>query len=389
MTGPTPRPTLRPEPKGWCPGALRPMLSGDGLIIRIRPHLARLDRAQALGLCDAAQRYGSGIIDMTNRANLQIRGVAETDLEPLQDELNALGLLDSDPDSEGRRNILCTPMWQAGDDTAELARALANRLNDLPVLPGKFGFAVDCGAAPVLGAASADIRLERAKTGDLADNLIVRADGAALGRTVTPDTAIDHVIALAHWFAERSDSDNRRMARLLTQIPLPSEWQTTAPAASAKAMHPGMTRLGPVLGVGFGSFAADALANLIRQSDAVAMRVSPWRLFVLEGAKTLLPHEFIDTVDNPILRIDACPGAPFCPAATVQTRALALRLTKLTNADLHVSGCAKGCARPKPAGITLVGRSGLFDLVQQGCSWDEPTRRGLTAQALTDGSEPL
>ena len=25
------------EIKGWCPGALRPMLSGDGLVVRVRP----------------------------------------------------------------------------------------------------------------------------------------------------------------------------------------------------------------------------------------------------------------------------------------------------------------------------------------------------------------
>ncbi len=27
------------EIKGWCPGALRPMQSGDGLVVRIRPRL--------------------------------------------------------------------------------------------------------------------------------------------------------------------------------------------------------------------------------------------------------------------------------------------------------------------------------------------------------------
>ncbi|WP_252979256.1 hypothetical protein [Mameliella alba] len=38
-----------PEIKGWCPGAWRPMLSGDGLVVRVRPHLARLDADQARG----------------------------------------------------------------------------------------------------------------------------------------------------------------------------------------------------------------------------------------------------------------------------------------------------------------------------------------------------
>ena len=35
--------------KGWCPGALRPMQSGDGLVVRIRPRGGRLSPAQAVG----------------------------------------------------------------------------------------------------------------------------------------------------------------------------------------------------------------------------------------------------------------------------------------------------------------------------------------------------
>jgi len=47
---------------------------------------------------------------------------------------------------------------------------------------------------------------------------------------------------------------------------------------------------------------------------------------------------------------------------------------------LHVSGCAKGCARAGPASITLIGDTGKFDLVTDGAAWDEPSQRGLTAQ---------
>jgi precorrin-3B synthase len=50
------------------------MASGDGLIVRVRPLLARLTAAQALGLCKAALAHGSGLIDLTSRANLQLCG---------------------------------------------------------------------------------------------------------------------------------------------------------------------------------------------------------------------------------------------------------------------------------------------------------------------------
>ena len=78
--------------------------------------------------------------------------------------------------------------------------------------------------------------------------------------------------------------------------------------------------------------------------------------------------------DPTLMLVDACPGAPFCPASTVETRGLARAVAR---PGLHVSGCAKGCARPRPAAMTLVGREGRFDLVLAGSPWDRPSRTGL------------
>ena len=178
--------------KGWCPGAHRPMMSGDGLVVRVRPRLARLDRAQALCLAALAQRFGSGVIDLTSRANLQIRGVAEADHEALLQELARLHLLDADASLERRRNVLVTPFWHAGDLTERLTLALLAALPALPELPAKVGFAVDTGAAPLLGGASADVRFERGSSG-----LILRADGAARGRPVTEQDAIPALLEMA------------------------------------------------------------------------------------------------------------------------------------------------------------------------------------------------
>ncbi len=367
--------------KGWCPSAYRPMMSGDGLIVRVRPHAGRLDRAQVMGLCEAAAQYGNGIIDLTNRANLQIRGVAEEDHAVLVEALSVFGLLDADPEREARRNIIVAPDWRAGDATARLAEKLAQRLGELPPLPGKFGFAVDAGAGPVLADAPADIRIERGAGG----GLIVRADGAAQGCHVAESEAIDAVIALAHWFAARGEE--RRMARLLRAVPLPEAWQGEPPAPARARPKPGDDIDGPVLGAPFGQLRADALADLMLASRATALRATPWRLFALEGARALPAHPFIDGPDDPLLRVDACPGAPACPAATVETRALARALAGKVDGDLHVSGCEKGCARPRAADVTLVGRDGGFDVVHGGKPGDTPTRRGLTSDALANGAE--
>jgi precorrin-3B synthase len=362
--------------KGWCPSAYRPMMSGDGLIVRVRPHAGRLDRAQVIGLCEAAAQYGNGFIDLTNRANLQIRGVAEEDHAALVEALSVFGLLDADPAREARRNIIVAPDWRAGDASARLAEKLAQRLGELPALPGKFGFVVDAGDGPVLGDAPADIRIERGAGG----GLIVRADGAAQGCSVADGEAIDAVIALAHWFAARGEE--RRMARLLRSVSMPQAWQGEPPAPARARPKPGDDIGGPVLGAPFGQLPAEALADLMVASRATALRLTPWRLFALEAARALPAHPFIDAPGNPLLRVDACPGAPACPAATVETRSLARALAGRVDGDLHVSGCEKGCARPRAADVTLVGRDGDFDLVHSGKPGDTPTRRGLTPDAI-------
>ena len=65
----------------------------------------------------------------------------------------------------------------------------------------------------------------------------------------------------------------------------------------------------------------------------------------------------------------------------MNTRALAMDLAPAFN-GLHVSGCAKGCAHPKPCATTLVGQNGAFDLVKNGHPWDQPSQRGLTSTDL-------
>lgn len=365
----------RPAAEGWCPGAYRPMMSGDGLIVRVRPRLGRMTAAQVAGLCDLARHYGSGLIDLTSRANLQLRGVQEAAHEAVLSGLADLGLLDATPVIEARRNILLTPLWHPGDAAPRIAEALTARLGVLPDLPAKFGFAIDIGPERVLATAPADIRVERG-----ADRrLILRADGARAGRAVPVDGVVDGVIALARWFAAHR-GDHRRMAGAAPA--LPGEWTTDTTAAPTRCLAPGPTPLGPMLGAPFGQIDAKDLETAVTQSGAAAIRLAPGRLFLLEGATAPPPDApFVTAPGDPLLSVDACPGAPACPAASVETRALARALAGRLP-GLHVSGCAKGCAHPGAAAITLVGREGRFDLVRNGRAWDRPERRDLAPDTI-------
>lgn len=364
-----------PSVKGWCPGAYRPMMSADGLVVRVRPRFARLTAHQAMGLCDLALRYGSGFIDLTNRANLQIRGVAEADHEALLEALNGLDLLDPDPAMEGRRNILVSPFWSAGDLLHRVTQLVLETLPALPDLPAKVGIAVDCGPAPLLTRDPADFRIERGETG-----LILRADGATAGRRVSEEDLPTALIQMAEWFDANRSTARRRMGGVVAEGDLPTEWQSVEPCASALRPRIGRHPLGALIGAPFGQIDAKALQTHL--TDAAALRVTPWRAFLLEGATMPGEPAFVTVPEDPLTRVDACPGAPLCPAASVETRALARRLAPLAQGTLHVSGCAKGCARARAADVTLVGAAGRFDIVTGGRAGDTPGQTGVAAEDL-------
>ncbi|MEM9709818.1 MAG: cobalamin biosynthesis protein CobG [Pseudomonadota bacterium] len=258
-------------PKGWCPSAWRPMAVEDGLLLRLRPPMGRLTAGQAAGIADIARQFGNGALDVTNRANLQIRGLQADEHDKVLDALLDLALLDPDAEFEKRRSFMVTPFWQPGDDTHILAQRLTAHLGDLPDLPAKFGFAIDLGPRPVLGAYPADIRFERGQGG-----IVLRADGAARGKLIRPGDAVTEGIALARWFAFRRTDDRRRMAQVVDAeggppgaelAPLPP----TAPDGSSL-----------VKTADDGRISADAFARTIETSGAPAIRLTPWRAIVDE-----------------------------------------------------------------------------------------------------------
>ena len=353
--------------RGWCPTAWRPMMAGDGLLVRVRPALGRMNRAQMVGLCEAALAFGNGHIDVTNRAALQIRGVAQADHRALMERLVMLGLANADAEQDRQPPMIINPDWHAGDDSALIATELAARLEELPHLPAKVGFAIDAGPAPVLGDAPADFRVERAAGG----SLILRADGRARGVPVSAANAVDGLISMTHWFVASGGVQAGRMAR---HAALPAEAiEVPAPARARTAALDAAP--GPFHAAPFGRIEASALIAAIGY-DTHAVRVTPWRGLVLEGSGAPA-----DDPADPRLSADACPGAPACPQSSVATRELAARLAPHVP-NLHVSGCAKGCARPSQAAVVLTGREGRFDLAHDARAGAPPLHAGLSLDQI-------
>ena len=142
--------------KGFCPGALRPMRSGDGLIVRLRLSCNEAAPGLVREIATWAEAYGNGALDVSARGNLQLRGVRDDTLRELTQALDDAGLLDVSAEAEAVRNVLVAPF--AGYDPAaefdvrEDARALERELavnQALWSLPTKFGFSFDAGAFPL------------------------------------------------------------------------------------------------------------------------------------------------------------------------------------------------------------------------------------------------
>lgn len=366
--------------QGWCPGALRPMQSGDGLVVRIRPRGGRLTPDQARAIADLSTAHGNGLIDLSSRANVQLRGVTAASHPALIEGLRALGLIDANAEAEARRNIVVTPFWDATDATQDLATRLTEALAaaDAPALPGKFGFVIDTAVAPVLREVSADIWLE---TGP--DSLLLAAADQPLAKPVTAETAIAEAIALAHWFvAEGGVTEGRgRMAALLKRRALPAGF-TSSRLPTAAQPAPGTTAQGQLVGFEFGQMQAETLAAL---ADLGALRITPWRMLLIEGL-TQAPHiqGLITDAADPMLRVIACTGTPGCLQAHAATRPLARALAPRLTETLHVSGCAKGCAHPTSAALTLTATSEGFALIRNGMASGTPLRIGLSAEDLTE-----
>ena len=359
-----------PIVQGWCPGAHKPMMSGDGLVVRVRPYAAEISAAQAAALATAATEFGNGFFDVTNRANLQVRGVSDDNYPLLMAALSDANLLDSDEDIEVKRNIVVTPFWEDGDASHSLYRALVDALARFPKFPGKFGFVIDCGPTRVLDGVPGDIRFERTVDG----RLLIRADGSETGRAITADGAVDAALELVDWFMNRRNPDTRRFAKLLNSHDFDSTFTGLEPAKAVGAENQNL------LYVPFGQMAASDLAQL--SNSNTPLRITPWRAILSTSPVALKQTNFVLDPNAPILGVSACAGKPYCPQATVETRTLATSLARKWRGHVHVSGCSKGCAKPSASDITLVGRDGRFDLVRNGASWDDALYTNLSPTDL-------
>uniref|UniRef100_UPI000F0891EA precorrin-3B synthase n=1 Tax=Pseudomonas viridiflava TaxID=33069 RepID=UPI000F0891EA len=161
--------TLRPSA---CPGLLRIVPALDGGICRIKLPGGVLLAAQARAVAHAARTYAQGVIEATNRSNLQIRGVGD-DHDGLIRVLMDAGLGPDNPDSDDVRNLMLSPVAgldaQSLFDARPLAAQILAALETHPrfhELSPKFAISLDAGEALVMLEHPHDLWLSALKHGD-------------------------------------------------------------------------------------------------------------------------------------------------------------------------------------------------------------------------------
>ena len=437
--------------RGACPALSAPMQTGDGLLVRLNPVAGGLSPKLLIGLCESALRHGNGIMEVTARGSLQIRGLTADSATRLAAEVDALGIA-------VRTGVPVETGPLAGIDPQEIAdpRQLADRIRAAVEEVGltqrlgpKVSVVVDGGGQLGLDAVTADVRLVAARTNAGSEWRVSVAGDRHNARPlviVGDDAARDIAVAALRMVAEKGreaharDLSERQLASLAGwhsfappsvlpdisptrgEIALssavspissapgrepPAELPISPPVGEmsgrteggAKELRPvgtfDLTNTATALGIAlpYGSMPADKLIALTQSAlslGATEIRLAPGRALLFLGQPPAANHPlqataatlgFVTSPADPRTRIAACPGTPACASGQIATRDIAEKIAA-QNADmldftLHISGCAKGCAHPGPAALTLVGGENGAGLVVN-----------ATAKALPAGYRP-
>jgi precorrin-3B synthase len=396
-----------PQRRGACPGLSAPMATGDGLLVRLLP-IGTIALDAFAALCAAARQHGNGIVEVTSRGSMQIRGLSAASAPRFAAAVAALGIAAGDgipvltgplagltPDA-----IIDTTALAADLRVALAHSSLAQRLS------AKVSVAIDGGGSLSLDGISADVRLRaEAVNGVAAFCVSVGGDSRSaipLGCIAGGD-GVEVTTRLLEIIARRGRHAHARdivAAEGIAVFRSAVEDLLVASAQPCVGENERNEPIGPYplrdgtfaygVGLAFGHANAMSLQRLTEAAEAAAargMRAAPGRALMIIGltqqtassfAAAAEALGFIVHADDPRRHVIACAGAPICASADIAARALAPQIAAAAAPHLdgsfkiHVSGCAKGCAHPAPAALTIVGTSAGCALIGNGSTRDAP-----------------
>src|ERR1700730_4293839 len=158
-----------PQRRGACPGLSAPMATGDGLLVRLLP-IGTIALDAFAALCAAARQHGNGIIEVTSRGSIQIRGLSAASAPRFAAAIAALGIAAGDGIP-----VLMNPLTglyaediiDASALATDLRLALAQR-SLAPGLSAKVSVTIDGGGSLSLDGVTADVRLRAERVAGVA-----------------------------------------------------------------------------------------------------------------------------------------------------------------------------------------------------------------------------
>lgn len=395
-----------------CPGLFYATPAEDGILSRVRIPGGIISSQQCRAIADIADDYGGGYVDVTNRANLQIREIRTSINSQVLNHLQDIGLGSRNSDVDRIRNIMTSPT--AGIDPEELidTRPFVQAWDDyiathpaLSALSAKFSVCFDGGGIVQVRDRLNDILFAAV----LVDNevyfrlhLSVGAKGqppSDMKILLSPNECLPVLAALTDVYLNHTDINHQRRLRLrdllntlgcenylqevqqLLPFPLsPSEKSPVAQKIDSKyqhiGIHPqrqeGLFYIGVALPLGrLESRQMRGLADLAAKYGS-GIRLTPWQNLLL----TDIPQQNLADIQNEITLLGlntsatniksgliACSGNKGCAASATDTKTHALALaeyleTRLTlqhPINIHFTGCQKSCAQHSQSDITLLG----------------------------------
>ena len=231
---------------------------------------------------------------------------------------------------------------------------------------------------------AADIRLRATPTSE-GPTVALAGDASSATEVgvIAPQDAVDAVLALLSVSPPRGWRRALPICcRRVTRTRREPGWSLAREPVGLRPLKGGACAIG--LGLAFGHAEAAALkalaelamdkapAGRVRRRTARAARASQRGPGDCRGSEAERLG-FVTETNDPRRRIVACPGTPACASGLIAARSLAAEIARDVplvgdGLALHVSGCAKGCAHPAPAPLTIVGTA-------RGCGSSPTTRR--------------
>jgi ferredoxin-nitrite reductase len=206
----------------------------DAFMLRLRLPGGILSARQATGLADIAERFGGGNLDITTRANLQIREIGAAYPIEVLEAVQELGLTSRGSGADNIRNLTGSPAAGIDPeeliDTRPLTRALYHHIlnhRELYGLPRKFNIAFDGGGRFGMLEDTADIGFAAVRVGTgkpVPEGVYFRMLLGGLtgdrsfaedsGVLLEPREVVSAAAAILRVFIDHGDRTDRRRARL-------------------------------------------------------------------------------------------------------------------------------------------------------------------------------